>query len=195
MLHSRQEDTGLRLHWHVLTAGKVDSKAAHWAPGTKHEHFQNVLMRGPFKNAHIVFVVLGVHDDIINEGGAIVEAIARIAEGIVRLGKHAIVSTLPNEFAFKSSEHARVRALNADLKNTLESIKAENNRPGDGSLSFDVDMAKVYAMGNDALSIGNDFITPNATGYRLLTNELFDAFLPTAKKVEWAHWKQKLSPR
>lgn len=152
-------------------------------------------MRGPFQNTHVVVVVLGAHDDIVNDGDAVVEAVSRVAEGAVRLGKHVIVCTLPNKFAVKSNEHACVRAVNADLKSRLESVKADNARPGNGILSFDVDMAKVYAMGNDALSVESNFITPNAIGYRRLANEVFDAFLFAAKKVEWVNWKQKLSPQ
>lgn len=164
-------------------------------PGAEHALFENALVRGPFRNTHVVVVVLGAHDDIVNDGHAIVEAITRVTEGAIRLGKHVIVCTLPNRFAAKSKEHARVREVNTDLKSRLESVKADNARPGNGSLSFDVDLAKVYALGTDALSIEDDFITLNATGYRLLGNEVFDAFQLAAKKVEWAHWKQKLSPQ
>lgn len=195
LLREGREDSGLRLYWHVVTAGVLRATAKDWAPGAARRLFENALIRGPFRKAEVVIVLLGAHDDLVNEGKETAEAVARIAEGVVRLGKHCVVANFGNEYPVRSPEHGKVREANEMLRRGLEKVNQENNAPGCGSVSWDVEMAKVFALGNDVLAFENDFITPNASGYRLLAREVYDAFVPAAKKVEWAHWKQKLSSR
>lgn len=191
----RQEcnESGIRLYWHAVTAGVLGSKAKDWLPGAPKKLFETALIRGMFKNANVVVILLGAHDDLRSEGKETAEAVSRIAEGVVRLGKHCVVSTFANEYPVKSEDHAKVREANAILKAALQEVKENNTSPRCGSISWDVEMAKVYALGNDVLTFENDFITPNPAGYRLLAREVYEAFVPAAKKVEWEHWKQKLS--
>lgn len=194
LLRSRRDQTSLALHWHTVTAAKLYSKAADWLPGPPDGLFHRAFIKGPFRDADLVLVVLGAHDDLVGGGAKVVDDIVTIVEGVVRLGKHALVATLPNEHPHKSAEHAELRRLNDMLKSQLQLVKQQNAAPHHGSVSLDVDMAKVYAMGNHVLSFENHFIALNASGYRLLANEVFDPFVVAAKKVEWAHWKDILSP-
>lgn len=193
ILRREREESGIRLYWHAVTAGILGSKAKDWLPGAPKKLFENTLIRGMFKKANVVVIVLGAHDDLLNEGKQTAEAVARIAEGVVRLGKHCIVSTFGNEYPAKSENHAKVRETNAILKTALQDVKDKNTAPHCGSISWNIEMAKIYALGNDVISFENDFFTPNSAGYRLLAREVYEAFIPAAKKVEWEHWKHKLS--
>lgn len=193
LLREDREANALRLYWHAVTAGVLRSKAKDWLPGAPKKLFENALIRGPFRKADVVVVVLGAHDDLVKEGEETAQTVARIAEGVVRLGKHCIVATFGNEFAVRSAEHGKVREANQTLRLALQAVKDGNQAPTCGTLSWDVEMAKVFALGNDVLAFENDFITPNPAGHRLLAREVYDAFVPAAKKVEWEHWKEKLS--
>lgn len=193
LLREDRETSRLRLYWHTVTAGVLRAKAKDWMPGAPRKLFENALIRGPFRKADVVVVLLGAHDDLVSEGKETAEAVARIAEGVVRLGKHCVVATFGNEYAVKSVEDGKVREANEILRTGLQAVREDNNAPGCGSVSWDVEMAKVYALGNDVLAFENDFITPNPAGHRLLAREVYEAFVPAAKKVEWEHWKQKLS--
>lgn len=182
LIRTSREETNLRMNWNVLTAGKMNSKASDWAPGSPNRLFEETIMRGPFKKADVVIVVLGAHDDLLNSGTQTVNSIERVVESVIRLGKQVVVCSIGNEYKIKTPEHEKVRKVNQELKKKVEGL---------GS-TVEVDMAKVFAMGNDVVRFERDFVTLNGGGYRLLASEMFDPVVMAAKKVEWKHWKGKL---
>lgn len=180
-----------RFHWSVLTAGKLYSRAADWVPGAEAGFFEDALGAGPFRTAEVVIIILGAHDDVAEEGSAVVQHVARVAEGVVRLGKQAVVVSLPNGYSVESKEFALVREANAELTKLLAVVKRDYADMG-GGIAWDVDIGKVFALGNEMLRFEEGFISLNANGFRLLARELYEPFALAAKRVEWTDIKDRL---
>lgn len=191
LLRDPTESLRTNFFWHVLTAGKFRSRAAHWVPGSVEGLFEKTFVSGPFRSAVVVLILLGSHDDLDGDGLAVVEDIARVAEGVARLGKQAVVASMPNAHPVKSEANDRVRAANESLRRRLEVIKRAS-KDEQGGVAFDVDLEKVFAMGNHTLQSEQGYVGLNANGYRLLAREAYEPFVLAVKRVEYAHFKNRV---
>lgn len=197
LIRENQELNGLRLRWHVVTAGRLFTKSQDWLPspesssgGLSATLFQNAIVKGPFRDADVVVVFLGQHDAHENLSDT-TRNIRLIAEGIVRLGKYAIVSAIPNYHPPKSQEAADVRAANQALGKEIAKLELQKGIVK-GRLHFDIDPMKVTVHGSDVLSVEDGFYSFNSRGYRMLARDVYDGLVGVAKKVEWVYWKKRL---
>lgn len=187
-LRERRNEHNLKFPWRVVTAGRLYSTSEDWLPGTK--LFRQTFEKGLFRDATIVVVTLGMHDDL--SAGASAPAITniiRIVDSLLDMDKAVIVPLLPT-FHFRHSPlfTSAIEAGRA-LRDALQNL---SNHRKDVKLSFEADMAKVCALGTDAFTMEEGFTTLNARGYRLFSADLIDDVILVAKKVEWSHWRHQL---
>lgn len=182
-------ETQLRLPWHVYTAGRLLSTAADWEAAS--EMLTGALVSGPHARAEVVALVVGSHD-APDDAQAGTGCVARTAEAAARLGKHVVVCAFPNYEEPRSELFDLGRARRELLVKCLEEA-VERLPDGAGTITWAVDIDKVLARRGDVIRVENRFITLNSIGYRAFARELFDEVVLAARKVEWAHWKVKLS--
>lgn len=202
LIRENKDQNGLRFIWHVVTRGRLHSTSADWLPvpaeapspgKQKPSLFEQAVVSGLFKNAQVVVVMLGMHDDIEQVRTETVANILSVTEAIVRLGKHAVVCALPNCHPPKSDEYTTIRSANQTLRASMTQLSERTKSPGCGTIAFDVDPGKAISLGNDVLSIEEDFIALNSRGYRVFASELYDSVAKAAKKVEWTYWSGRLA--
>lgn len=188
-LSARRNEHNLRLPWRVVTAGKLHSTSEEWLPGTK--LFRKTFEKGLFRNASIVVVILGMHDDLSGNGSApVITNIIRIVDSLLDMDKAVIVPLLP-AFHFRHSEHFTSAVdTGRALRDALQNL---SNRRKGITLLYESDMAKICALGSDVFTMEEGFSSLNARGYRLFSADLADDVISAAKKLEWAHWRQQLS--
>ena len=202
LFRENRDEHKLFLIWRTLTAGRTFTTAKDWTPGrsassdsNSTDLFEKFVVKGPFRNADVIVLSFGIGEDFSKESrDNLVKDITSIAEVVARLGKHAIVCRFPNFNNLKSEGHANVRAANTALVTAIDKLasKLDDNC---GTVKCSIDTTKVTNMGTDVMRWENSFFTFNSGGYRLLAREVFESVIPVAKKVEWVHWKARMTER
>lgn len=202
LFRENRDEHKLFLIWRILTAGRTFTTAKDWTPGRSVTSgsdstglFEKVIVRGPFRNADVVVLSFGIGEDFSNESrDGLIKDITSITEVISRLGKHVVVCRFPNFNNLKSEGHVNVRSANTALVTAIDELTSRLDE-NCGSVKCSIDTTKVTNMGADVMRWENSFFTFNAGGYRLLAREVFESLIPAAKKVEWVHWKARMTER
>lgn len=181
-------ETSLRLRWSVVSVGRLYTTSKDWTPGAG--RLEDVLVKGPLSKAEVVAYVAGSHDDPADAAQSI-QNVVQTAKAIALLGKHVVVSAMPNYEAPQSPLYETCRERSRMVVSALNEA-AEELPDNAGSIMTDVDIGKVLARRADVIRVENRFITLNSFGYRAFARELFDEVAKAAKKVEWAYWKVRL---
>lgn len=191
LLRTTRNDHNLRLSWRVVTAGRLYTSSADWLPASP--LFRKAFTSGVYRDAHVVVVALGMHDDLSAADHApIVENVMIIVQALVTMRKVVVVPLFPNFHPRRSDAYAAVARANTTLREQLTTLVAAQQS---ATVVYDCDMAKISSLGGDVTMAEDGFYTFNSRGYRLLAADLFEDVVLAAKKVEWVHWKDRLSGR
>lgn len=200
LLVRHRTDFGLNFSWHALTAGRLYSKSKDWLPVCDNQDgctaqwrslFRDTFLTGPFRSSKVVIILLGNHDEI-DEAESTVSNIVLIADAIVKLDKEVLVCSIPIFHNAQSAEARMGHARNAALGEALAGLSRHSST--DGSVTYGVDLQKILARGGEVMYSESGFSTLNNFGYRALAREILDEVAPVAKRVEWRHWKARLTP-
>lgn len=191
----------LRLPWRVMTSGRTHTNTQSWLP--EGSLFERVFPHSSAAsyNPHIVIILFGARDNL-EEGTRAppVNHVVRIAEALVRRGIHVIVPDFVNFYSRDTPQFTKVDMANnalrralGQLKNQLRENEEENKNNEYGTIMFNADVAKVTAMGGYVVTQFRELEVFNSLGYKLLAAELRDDIIEVARRVEWVHWKERLS--
>lgn len=190
----------LRLIWCVRTAGRTRTNTQSWLPeGRLFEQVFSYLEAGS-PGAQVVVLLFSARDNL-QEGAQAppVRHIIRITEALVDKGVHVVIPDFVNFHPRDSSKFTEVDSANKALRRALVQLRnrlRENNGGNKnnrfGTIVFNSDVAKVTAMGEYAKTQFRELFVFNSFGYKLLATELLDDVVEVARKVEWAHWKERL---
>ncbi|CAN8067556.1 unnamed protein product [Agarophyton chilense] len=192
LIRKERDQSGLRMVWSVLTCGRIFSTARDWKASSQQGTtlLHRVVKKRLFADASVVVLLFGMHDDLSDE--QVPRDIADIARAVALLGKHVVVAGLPNFYSHKDERYGMVRRANEQLKRLVAQVSEELKASG-VSVSCEVDTMKTTAMGAHTTTQQNAFFTLNGNGYRFFARDVYEQLVFAAKRVEWAHWKGRLT--